>query len=160
MIYAQCRNCAQCPQLSSCCSLVMFGLFLPSKGDILHVIDQSDMNWWQAYREGEHDQSLAGLIPSMHFQIQLVHLYMPYSLVYNFNLFYSQFSLIWFLSTNNRRETMKQSILSDSTNTSTLNSKNRHNKKTSASALLLNCGKKSTHRKKKNRKSQSNYSKA
>lgn len=94
-----------------------------SKGDILHVIDQSDLNWWQAFREGEHDQSLAGLIPSMHFQIQ--------------------------------RETMKQSILCDSTNTSTLNSKNRHNKKTSASALLLNCGKKSAHRKKKNRKSQS-----
>ncbi|CAG2170392.1 unnamed protein product [Oppiella nova] len=88
-----------------------------SKGDILHVIDQNDMNWWQAYREGEHDQSLAGLIPSIHFQIQ--------------------------------RETMKQSILNDSTNISTINSKNRHNKKTSASALLLNCGKKSTHRKKK-----------
>ena len=42
-----------------------------NKGDILHVIDQTDMNWWQAYREGdEHDQSLAGLIPSIQFQIQ------------------------------------------------------------------------------------------
>ncbi|XP_075585433.1 MAGUK p55 family member stardust isoform X2 [Dermatophagoides farinae] len=42
-----------------------------NKGDILHVIDQSDINWWQAYREGdEHDQSLAGLIPSIQFQIQ------------------------------------------------------------------------------------------
>lgn len=39
--------------------------------DILHVIDQSDVNWWQAYREGdEHDQSLAGLIPSIQFQLQ------------------------------------------------------------------------------------------
>lgn len=44
-----------------------------NKGDILHVIDQSDINWWQAYREGdEHDQSLAGLIPSIQFQIQYV----------------------------------------------------------------------------------------
>ncbi|XP_054157863.1 protein PALS1-like isoform X2 [Oppia nitens] len=95
-----------------------------NKGDILHVIDQSDMNWWQAYREGEHDQSLAGLVPSIHFQIQ--------------------------------RETMKQSVLNDSTNISTINSKNRqnNNKKTSASSLLLNCGKKSVHRKKKHRKSQ------
>lgn len=44
-----------------------------NKGDILHVIDQTDINWWQAYREGdEHDQSLAGLIPSIQFQIQLI----------------------------------------------------------------------------------------
>lgn len=42
-----------------------------NKGDILHVIDQTDINWWQAYREGDdHDQSLAGLIPSIQFQIQ------------------------------------------------------------------------------------------
>ncbi|KAI1289995.1 MAGUK p55 subfamily member 7 [Halotydeus destructor] len=41
-----------------------------TKGDILHVIDQRDPNWWQAYREGEHDQSLAGLIPSANFQLQ------------------------------------------------------------------------------------------
>ena len=39
-------------------------------GDILHVIDQTDVNWWQAYREGEHDHSLAGLIPSIHFQLK------------------------------------------------------------------------------------------
>ncbi|KAK4295450.1 hypothetical protein Pmani_031971 [Petrolisthes manimaculis] len=38
------------------------------KGDILHVISQSDPNWWQAYRDGEEDQSLAGLIPSRSFQ--------------------------------------------------------------------------------------------
>lgn len=40
------------------------------KGDILHVINQDDLNWWQAYREGEDDQSLAGLIPSKAFQEQ------------------------------------------------------------------------------------------
>ncbi|XP_067941290.1 protein PALS1-like [Watersipora subatra] len=33
-------------------------------GDILHVINQEDPNWWQAYREGEEDQALAGLVPS------------------------------------------------------------------------------------------------
>lgn len=40
------------------------------KGDILHVINQDDPNWWQAYREGEEDQTLAGLIPSKSFQQQ------------------------------------------------------------------------------------------
>ncbi|XP_055643750.1 uncharacterized protein LOC129779964 isoform X3 [Toxorhynchites rutilus septentrionalis] len=38
------------------------------KGDVLHVISRSDDNWWQAYREGEEDQTLAGLIPSQSFQ--------------------------------------------------------------------------------------------
>ena len=40
------------------------------KGDILHVMSQTDANWWQAYRDGEKDQSLAGLIPSKQFQQQ------------------------------------------------------------------------------------------
>lgn len=40
------------------------------KGDILHIINQDDANWWQAYREGEDDQALAGLIPSKSFQEQ------------------------------------------------------------------------------------------
>ncbi|GIY90530.1 MAGUK p55 subfamily member 5 [Caerostris darwini] len=40
------------------------------KGDVLHVISQEDPNWWQAYREGEEDQLLAGLIPSKNFQQQ------------------------------------------------------------------------------------------
>ncbi|XP_055947410.1 protein PALS1-like isoform X2 [Argiope bruennichi] len=40
------------------------------KGDILHVISQDDPNWWQAYREGEEDQALAGLVPSKNFQQQ------------------------------------------------------------------------------------------
>ncbi|XP_071445308.1 protein PALS1 [Hetaerina americana] len=40
------------------------------KGDILHVISQEDPNWWQAFREGEEDQTLAGLIPSRSFQHQ------------------------------------------------------------------------------------------
>lgn len=42
------------------------------KGDILHVISQEDANWWQAFREGEEDQTLAGLIPSKSFQQQYV----------------------------------------------------------------------------------------
>lgn len=40
------------------------------KGEILHVISQEDANWWQAFREGEEDQTLAGLIPSKSFQHQ------------------------------------------------------------------------------------------
>lgn len=40
------------------------------KGDVLHVISQEDSNWWQAYREGEEDHTLAGLIPSRAFQHQ------------------------------------------------------------------------------------------
>ncbi|XP_023218352.1 uncharacterized protein LOC111620621 [Centruroides sculpturatus] len=40
------------------------------KGDVLHVISQDDPNWWQAYREGDEDQALAGLIPSKSFQQQ------------------------------------------------------------------------------------------
>ncbi|CAH0560800.1 unnamed protein product [Brassicogethes aeneus] len=40
------------------------------KGDVLHIISQDDPNWWQAYREGEEDQTLAGLVPSQSFQHQ------------------------------------------------------------------------------------------
>ncbi|XP_046431042.1 protein PALS1 isoform X1 [Neodiprion fabricii] len=40
------------------------------KGDVLHVISQEDPSWWQAYREGEEDQTLAGLVPSKSFQHQ------------------------------------------------------------------------------------------
>lgn len=40
------------------------------KGDVLHVLSREDPNWWQAYREGEEDQTLAGLIPSQSFQHQ------------------------------------------------------------------------------------------
>lgn len=40
------------------------------KGDVLHVISRDDPNWWQSYREGEEDQTLAGLIPSQSFQHQ------------------------------------------------------------------------------------------
>lgn len=38
-----------------------------SKGDILHVSSQEDANWWQAYRDGDDDHTLAGLIPSKSF---------------------------------------------------------------------------------------------
>ncbi|CAG0889018.1 unnamed protein product [Cyprideis torosa] len=41
-----------------------------SKGDILHIRSQEDPNWWQAFREGEEDHALAGLIPSKSFQEQ------------------------------------------------------------------------------------------
>ena len=30
------------------------------RGDILHVINSEDKNWWQAYRDGEWTQTLAG----------------------------------------------------------------------------------------------------
>lgn len=40
------------------------------KGDILHVINQKDPNWWQARREGDDDIQLPGLIPSAAFQQQ------------------------------------------------------------------------------------------
>jgi MAGUK p55 subfamily protein 5 len=40
------------------------------KGDILHVINQRDPHWWQARRDGEEDQTLAGLIPSNSFLAQ------------------------------------------------------------------------------------------
>lgn len=53
-----------------------------------------------------------------------------------------------------RREAMKQSILSDTTNTCTLNNK-KQSKKPSASSILLNCGKKSHQRREKHRKSHS-----
>lgn len=41
-----------------------------NKGDIIHVIDRTDTYWWQAYKQGEHEQSLAGLVPSIHLQLQ------------------------------------------------------------------------------------------
>ena len=30
------------------------------RGDILHVINKDDPHWWQAYRDGEWTQTLAG----------------------------------------------------------------------------------------------------
>ncbi|EJD74003.1 MAGUK p55 subfamily member 7, partial [Loa loa] len=42
------------------------------RGDILHVINMNDENWWQAYHDGcEMNNSLAGLIPSISFQRQI-----------------------------------------------------------------------------------------
>ena len=40
------------------------------KGDILHVISMDDPNWWQAYKDGEDETTLAGLIPSKSFQLR------------------------------------------------------------------------------------------
>ncbi|CAI4224800.1 unnamed protein product [Auanema sp. JU1783] len=43
------------------------------RGDILHVLNKTDENWWQAYREGEDTiHQLAGLIPSSSFHQQVV----------------------------------------------------------------------------------------
>ena len=51
------------------------------RGDILHVIDQEDPNWWQAYRDKEDQQHvLAGLIPSKTFQEQYVHIFIFFSI--------------------------------------------------------------------------------
>ena len=39
------------------------------RGDILHVINREDQNWWQAYRDGEWTQTLAGSrwgLPPLH----------------------------------------------------------------------------------------------
>uniref|UniRef100_A0A5S6PVQ2 MAGUK p55 subfamily member 5 n=1 Tax=Brugia malayi TaxID=6279 RepID=A0A5S6PVQ2_BRUMA len=43
------------------------------RGDILHVINMSDENWWQAYHDNCDitKRSLAGLIPSISFQRQI-----------------------------------------------------------------------------------------
>jgi len=38
------------------------------RGDILHVINRDDPHWWQAYRDGEWTQTLAGLVPSLSLQ--------------------------------------------------------------------------------------------
>ncbi|XP_076335163.1 membrane palmitoylated protein 7-like protein metro isoform X1 [Tachypleus tridentatus] len=38
-----------------------------NKGDILHIVNQDDPNWWQARREGERN-SRAGLVPSRQLQ--------------------------------------------------------------------------------------------
>lgn len=37
------------------------------KGEILTILDQKDPKWWQAYREGDSECCLAGLIPSVNF---------------------------------------------------------------------------------------------
>ncbi|KJH53712.1 PDZ/DHR/GLGF domain protein [Dictyocaulus viviparus] len=43
------------------------------RGDILHVLNTEDENWWQAYREGDDiSHSLAGLIPSSSFHQQVM----------------------------------------------------------------------------------------
>lgn len=116
--------------MSCCCLPSLFLLKLT--GDILHVIDQSDNNWWQAYREGEADQSLAGLIPSVNFQMQREA--MKQSILSDANA----------NNNNNRGFNYKN----------TNNNNNRNYKKSStASVLLLNCGKKS-HQKRKKRKPQ------
>ncbi|OQR75587.1 MAGUK p55 subfamily member 5-like, partial [Tropilaelaps mercedesae] len=40
------------------------------KGDILHIINMDDPNWWQAYKDGEDETTLAGLVPSKSFQLR------------------------------------------------------------------------------------------
>lgn len=41
-----------------------------SKRDVLHIVNQEDTNWWQAWREGTSGNELAGLIPGKNFQKQ------------------------------------------------------------------------------------------
>ena len=43
-------------------------MFCCQRGDILHVISKDDPHWWQAYRDGEWTQTLAGLVPSLALQ--------------------------------------------------------------------------------------------
>ena len=38
-----------------------------NKGDVLHIVNQEDLNWWQARKHGEKN-SRAGLIPSRQLQ--------------------------------------------------------------------------------------------
>ena len=38
-----------------------------ARGDVLRVVSDEDANWWQAYREGDDEQQLPGLIPSPEF---------------------------------------------------------------------------------------------
>ncbi|KAF8795813.1 MAGUK p55 subfamily member 5 like protein [Argiope bruennichi] len=40
------------------------------KNSQMEAVMHDDPNWWQAYREGEEDQALAGLVPSKNFQQQ------------------------------------------------------------------------------------------
>ena len=98
-----------------------------TKGDVLHVIDQHDPNWWQAYREGEHEQSLASLIPSANFQMQREA--MKQSILSDATSNANQASVAY------------------------KNNRNSANNKKSSKSLLLNCGKRSQPRRKK-RKSQ------
>ncbi|XP_065184457.1 uncharacterized protein LOC135815137 isoform X2 [Sycon ciliatum] len=38
------------------------------KGDVLHVVNRHDVDWWQAVKEDEDDAGMAGLIPSKYLQ--------------------------------------------------------------------------------------------
>lgn len=42
-----------------------------NKGDVLHIVNQEDLNWWQARKHGEKN-SRAGLIPSRQLQERFV----------------------------------------------------------------------------------------
>ena len=79
------------------------------KGDILHVISQEDANWWQAFREGEEDQTLAGLIPSRTFQQQSVS-----KSISNILVMWMIMWWVFFLKCDfSRREAVKQSMVID-----------------------------------------------
>lgn len=138
------------------------------------MIDQHDSNWWQAYREGEQEQSLAGLMPSANFQMQYVlRIERAFDLFASKCCIINQFAAVSILflfcfyshccarpkcaACAIRREAINKTILTDSNNTAALNYKNnQRNKKSSKSMNLLNCGKRSQPRRKK-RKSQRNY---
>ena len=125
------------------------------KGEILHVIDQTDCNWWQAYREGE-TVGLAGLIPSMSFQLQREA--MKQSILTDSSN----------KSNNNNNNNLTTGLHHNNNNNNVINStralnyknsssitsdRNGCKKKSSSSSslMLLNCGKRSHEKRKKRR---------
>lgn len=112
------------------------------KGDVLHVISQEDPNWWQAYREGEEDQTLAGLIPSKAFQHQYVNLLSFFLLLVlpTHRLVFCFLSLFLSSLISRRRESMKQTIAGDKSTV-------RGSKKSST----LLCARKNPKKKKRNK---------
>lgn len=107
---------------------------------MLHVISQEDPNWWQAYREGEEDQTLAGLIPSKAFQHQYVNLLFFLSPCSSNALFDVFLSFFFLFLISRRRESMKQTIAGDKSTV-------RGSKKSST----LLCARKNPKKKKRNK---------
>lgn len=130
------------------------------KGDILHVIDQSDCNWWQAYREGE-TAGLAGLIPSISFQLQREA--MRQSVLNdssnnksnNINNNNNNSLSTGILNNNNNNIINSTRALNYKNSSSITNDRNGCKKKSSSpstsSLMLLNCGKRSHEKRKKRR---------
>ena len=54
------------------------------KGEILHIVNQDDENWWQARKEGDRNMR-AGLIPSRKLQERYVYSFTEYFPFYTVN---------------------------------------------------------------------------